>query len=120
MSELEDRINSILSSPEEMEKIMGIARSLSGSLGAQEGTEAAVSAPSGALEGIDPKLMGVIGRLMGQFGSAQDDKTALLNAMKPFLKPERAEAVDRAAKIAKLAHIARLALHDGSGGESTV
>ena len=37
MGEFEEKLNSILSSPEDMEKIMNLARSLSSSAGNQDG-----------------------------------------------------------------------------------
>jgi len=139
MSELEDKLNKILSSPAEMEKIMTIARSLSGSLGAQSPGEspAAGSAPAGAapasggqgldlgsiasgLKDIDPKIFRLATRLINEYMSEKNDKVALLNAIKPYLKEDRRQKIDRAAEIAKLARLAKVALHEFSGGEKIV
>ena len=128
MSELEDKINSILSSPAELEKIMGIARSLSGTLGAgtaqETGNEASppaqnidFSSIASMLGNIDPKTLGIITRIMGEYSSPADDKHALLSAIKPYLKEERREKVDQAFELAKLAKLAKIAFSEFSGGD---
>ncbi|SHH92345.1 hypothetical protein SAMN02745823_01452 [Sporobacter termitidis DSM 10068] len=129
MSELEDKLNKILSSPADMEKIMGIARSLSGSLGAQQpqGEAAAAAAPApdfnaiaSGLKDIDPKIFKLVTRLVSEYSSAQNDKSELLKVIKPYLKEDRREKIDRAAEIAKLAKLARVAFREFSGGEKGV
>ncbi len=120
MSELEDKISSILSSPGEMEKIMEIARSLSGAGSGQPAGGEPTGGASASPEGPDPKLMALLTRLLGEYNSAGSDKTALIRAMKPYLKPERAQAVDRAAQVAKLARLARMAMEEFSGGDGLV
>ena len=116
MAEFEDAINSILSSPQEMEKIMGLARELSGTLGGENGQKStqpqSLPVPAG---GVDPKLVGVMTRIMGEYSSKTSDKQALVNALKPYLKEERRESLDRAVKIALLAHVARTALREFGG-----
>ena len=120
MSEFEDKLNSILSSPEEMEKIMGIARSLSGSLGGNSGDSAdsGSNAPTTDLfSELDPKMLKLLSHLVREYKSPENDKTALMTAMKPYLKPERQAALDKASGIVKLAHLARIALGELSGGD---
>ena len=68
MGEFEDKLNSILSSPKDMEKILGLARELSGSLGGgdeQKDTAAAEVSPKQQSPGFDPKLLSLFTRLMG-------------------------------------------------------
>jgi hypothetical protein len=134
MSELEDKINKILSSPADMEKIMGIARSLSGSLGAQasgDGSAAAAAAAPGqpvpdlnaitsSLKDLDPRIFKIVTHLVGEYVSAKNDKTELLNVLKPYLKEDRRAKIDRAAEVAKLARLAKVALREFSGGEKSV
>ena len=121
MSEFEDKLNSILSSPEEMEKIMGIARSLSGSLGSNSGdsTDSGSAAPPAAdlFSELDPKMLKLLSHLVREYKSPENDKTALITAIKPYLKPERQAALDKASGIVKLAHLARIALGELSGGD---
>jgi hypothetical protein len=139
MSELEEKLNQVLSNPAEMEKIMNIARSLSGSLGAapqnggkpaQQAAEAAqtssslpaldLASMSTVLKDIDPKIFRLITRLAGEYASGTNDKATLLNAMKPYLKEDRREKIDRAAELAKLAKLARVAFSEFSGGDKRV
>ncbi len=121
MSEFEDKLNSILSSPEEMEKIMGIARSISGSLGGNSGgsTDSGSAAPTSAdlFSELDPKMLKLLSHLVREYKSPENDKTALITAIKPYLKPERQAALDKASGIVKLAHLARIALGELSGGD---
>ena len=49
-------------------------------------------------------------RLIGEYSRRDDKKAALLEALKPFLKPERQAKVDQAAKIARLSRVAKAAL----------
>jgi len=128
MDGFEDKLNKILSSPEEMEKIMGLARSLSSSSGpAQDGAPSpqAESGPdlgslTSMLGNVDPKIFGLLGRVLGEYSSKGDDKTALISALKPYLKDDRREKIDKAAQVAKLAKLARTAFSEFSGGESDV
>ena len=120
MGDFEEMLGSILSSPKDMEKIMDLARELTGS---GEGGEKAgerkqepAAAPIPGLGDISPKMLGVIGKLMGELRSQGDGKAALVNSMKPYVRPERREALDRAVKIAKVARLARFAMTE-LGGE---
>ena len=121
MGDFEEMLGSILSSPKDMEKIMGLARELTGSGEGGEKEAEKKTEPSAAaipdLGGISPKMLGVIGKLMGQLRSEGDGKTALVNSMKPYVRPERREALDRAVKIARMARLARLAVTE-LGGEA--
>lgn len=124
MGEFEDKLNQILSSPADMEKIMGLAKSLSGSLGSSgEGSSdsggretGAHSASASPFAGLDPKLLKMAGRVMHEMNSRSDDKAALVSAMKPYVREERYETLDRAVQIAKLAKVARIAMKDFSEG----
>lgn len=118
MSEFEDRLNSLLNDPEQMEKIAGMAKSLMGG-GTDPGPQSQPAADSGAaplLEGLDP---GMLQRVMGMLSNMEqgpDENTALLEAMKPFLKEKRRAKMDRALKLAKMAKMAKLAFGSDLGG----
>ena len=109
MGELEEKLNSILSSPKDMEKIMEIARGLSG---AEPKQEAKTKPPFGE---IDPKMLGVMTRLMKEYTTTKSDKTALLSAMKPYVKSENRSALDKANEILKLTRIAKVAFSEFGG-----
>jgi len=120
MGDFENRLNELLSSPGTMEQIMRLARSLSG--GEQEsGTQGSgpVNAapnpgPADVSGGIDPKLMGLISSVLKEYGSPSD-KAAVINALKPYLKSDRREKVDKALQIAKLAKVAKTMLPELGG-----
>ena len=107
MGELEDQLNSILSDPEQMAKIAGLAKSLMG------GGDDALPPPGEA--GPDPGLLQMLGRAMNT-GGENSREQALLAAMKPYLSEKRRGKIDRAMKLARLARIAGLALGEAGGG----
>ena len=125
MAELEEKLNAILSDPQAMEQILSAARALSGREDGgpdpPEGADRAPSAPGGAGQGapdglfsalgdLDPRWVKLGARLIGEYSRRDDKKAALLEALKPFLKPERQAKVDQAAKIARLSRVAKAAL----------
>lgn len=111
MSELEDRLNSILSDPEQMARISSLAQTLMG------GSESSAEPPSAAPDtGPDSALLGRLGSLLGQGGDA--DKRALLEAMKPYLSEKRRGKLDRAMKLTRMARLARLAMGELGNGET--
>ena len=105
MGELEDRLNSILSDPGQMEKIAGLARSLLGG-------ESAAPEPSAPDAGLLQKL----GGLMAQNAQAPGREQALLAAMRPWLSEKRREKMDRALQLARMARLARIAMGELGGG----
>lgn len=125
MSGFEDKLNAILGNQEAMGQIMALAQSL----GRQEETQSpqvqqeeedgyvsVESQPSaqplpdlgGMLDGIDPKMMQMGMRLLQEYNRADDRNTALLAALRPFVKEERFAKVDRAIQIARLSRVVRV------------
>ena len=116
MSEFEDKINSLLNDPEQMDKIAALAKSL---MGGEEQSSADKSAKSNDMDGFDPAMLGKIAGLLKNSGARESEQTALLNAMKPYLSEKRREKMDKAMKLAKFAEIAELAA-DEFGGDDDV
>lgn len=130
MNGLEDKLNAILGNREAMGQIMAIARSL----GEQEETppadqgegyvpvEEQEEAPDfGALLGsVDPQMMQMGLRLLREYNRGDDRNTALLAALRPFVKEERFAKVDRAIQIARLSRVIRVLFdavrEKGAGG----
>jgi hypothetical protein len=52
---------------------------------------------------------------MGEYSNRDDGKSRLFEAMKPYLKPERQAALDRAAEITKITHLAKIAFKEMGG-----
>ena len=132
MDEFEEKLNSILSSPETMGQIMALANSLSGQPQSnQEDTESeqgaqAPQAPqakapdlSGLFQGMDPAMLQKLMTLWGEFNRGGDEKTRLLQAMRPFLREERQAKLDKAMQIARLSRVIRSAIEQ-IGGEGHV
>jgi hypothetical protein len=139
MSDFEDKLNQVLSSPDTMEQIMSLARSLG--VGNSQATPSSVpesqptppSTPStmpnllsllggGSDEdgGMDPKIAAILLRVASAWNEPDDQKVALLNALRPFLKQERQEKIQRAMQIAKISRVIRVALGVLKGGDGTV
>ena len=133
MGEFEDRINSVLNDPEQMDKIANLAKSLMGGEaqkadpgdGGMMGKlgDLAKGLTGGGPSGrdgpdIDPAMLGKIGRLMKAGNAQNSNERALLEAMKPYLTEKRRQKMDRALQLAKLARIARIAM--GEMGEGDV
>ena len=131
MAEFEEKLNSILGNQEAMGQIMALARSLSGEQsppadgGAQAGEEPpAPSAPEGAppdlsalLGQVNPKLLQTGLQLMGQLQEEEARSTALLNALRPFLREERRARLDRAIQLTRMTKLLRAALTAFGGKE---
>ncbi|MCL2408977.1 MAG: hypothetical protein FWC96_05100 [Oscillospiraceae bacterium] len=134
MSEFEDKISKILSSPEDMEKIINMAKSFSSSLGTEKESAASLEDSGGVpdisslasmlggsagdlLGNMDPKVFGIIGRVLSEYSSKTNDKTDLISAVKPYLKEDRREKIDKATDMARLARLARLAFSEFKGGD---
>ena len=139
MSDFEEKLNAILSNPESMGQIMNLAQSLNLGGGGEPSGEGGPAAPqpeappenasSGIPDGlsglgrllgqIDPKLIGRLLPLAGELaGGGNDERMQLLYALRPFLKPERRDKVERAAKTARLIHVGKKLLQ--SLGENDV
>jgi hypothetical protein len=129
MSEFEDTLNKLLSSPEEMEKIMGLAKSLSAGMGTAQPSAASeppresdASEPQPSSDGgvlpdfLNPKTLGLITRLMGAYQSGGSDKAELFRALRPYLKESERGKLDRASEISKLARLAKIAMSEFSEG----
>lgn len=54
-----------------------------------------------------PALMGALGPMMGGKGGAKDEKSALLLALKPYMSPQRCEAIDKLIMISRLSELMR-------------
>jgi len=142
VSDFEEKLNAILSNPDAMSQVMNLAQSLNLGGGGENpppqqetsppppsggGTPSGGGPDLGNLTGlgsllgqIDPamiqRLLSLVGELTG--GGGNDERMQLLYALRPFLKPERRDKVERAAKTARLIYIGKKLL--STMGESNV
>lgn len=134
MSEWEEKLNTLLSDPDSMARIMNLAKNLSEPEapttpeGAKPPPESgktppqSAAAPSGSasplgdlLGGIDPKTIARYLPLIQKFGATNGNTKQLLLALKPFLKEEKQEKVERAANLARLFVLAKEFFADWEG-----
>lgn len=134
MSELEDRINSLLSDPDQMGKIAQMAKSLMDGSGGNDGgggggetlaqaigsalggeSKAAASSGSG-LDGLDAGMLASLGKLMGGGAAGGgSDKRQLLEAMMPYFSDKRREKMKKALRVAQMAKIAGVVFSEYGG-----
>lgn len=112
MSELDDKLNSILNNPQMMQQIMSLAQSMNSpepQPPAQPQPPQSQPPPpkGGALfdAPIDPSLLSKIAGLM-QRSSIDQDQAQLLKALRPFLSGQKLQKLERAMHAAKMAGIA--------------
>lgn len=140
MAEFDDTLNSLLSNPDAMSQIMQLAQSLSGGQNqpptpqpqqAPQKSQAVPPPPpppipqpsfSGAdllsslTNGIDPSLLFKLMPLIQELGSQQNSNARqLLYALRPYLKTERQEKIERALQLARLFHIGKKFLSEWEG-----
>ena len=131
MSEFEEKLGSILSDPNAMSQIMSLAQALGGTAAPEPHPPADApltaepppdfSTLFSSFGEIDPQMLQTGLRLFSEFSSSDDQRTALLLALKPFLKEERRDKVDQAVRIARLSRVARVAFRLFKGrGDSYV
>ena len=128
MAEFEEKLNNILSNPEAMSQIMQLAQSLGG------GGEPSPSAPpppqpswspppggggdllSSLAGGLDPKWISRLLPLLQELGGQRDSNARnLLYALRPYLKSERQDKIERALQLARLFHLGKKFLSGWEG-----
>lgn len=115
-SDLGTMLESVLSDPAQMEKIASMAQSLMGS--AAKTDEKGESRASENTQDVFSDQGGSIFSLLGKAfnGSHQKSRsTQLLLAMRPYMRSEKQEKLDRAIKIAEIVHIAGFVMKEYGG-----
>ena len=114
MDGLEQRLDSLLSDPESMAKIMDLAKSLNLSPTSQNDTsEDTTVSKETHTEAVAQFPLANLGSLLSEFsgqGLRDDKQTALLKALRPYLRPERQDRLDRAIQTARMVKTAKLAM----------
>lgn len=142
MAEFDDKLNSILSNPDAMSQIMQLAQSLGGDGQSaappppgQPGPQQAPAwgppppqqtPPSGGGGdllsslmgggGLDPGLLSRLLPLIQELGGQRDSNARnLLYALRPYLRSDRQEKVERALQLARLFHLGKKFLSGWEG-----
>lgn len=112
-------LESVLSDPQQMEKIAQMAKSLMGDAAAapeeQASSDVRESPETKKAPGLDLGMFSGIGKML----SGKEEKsrsTALLMAMRPYMRPEKQEKLDRAMNITRMVHIAGVVMKEYGGG----
>ena len=118
MSELDDKLNSILSNPAMMQQIMSLAQALNQSEAQQPQQQQQPPPPpvqqnqvqqanfaSSNERALNPNLLSKIAGIM-QRGSIDKNQQALLRALRPYLSKQKLDKLERAVHAAKMAGIA--------------
>ena len=125
MAELDEKLNTLLSDPNSMAQIMQMAQQLSVTMGG--GTDNAPpaqqpppppAAPPAALPplgGLDPQVLARFLPLLQEYSRSNSQTMQLLYALRPYLKPERQEKVERALQLARLFRIGKKFLSGREG-----
>lgn len=111
MSELEDKLGSILSDPQMMGQIMNMARALGSAQNSPPPQPAAPALPSGP--SIDPRVIQSLIGLAQQSGVDQNQQT-LLQALRPYLSQGRVNKLEKAMRAARMAGAASSFLNSGA------
>ena len=141
MAEFDDKLNSILSNPDAMSQIMQLAQSLGGSSsappppgqpdpqqapawGPPPSQQTAPPPPGGGDllsslmggGGLDPGLLARLLPLIQELGGQRDSNARnLLYALRPYLRSDRQEKVERALQLARLFHLGKKFLSGWEG-----
>ncbi len=107
MSELEEKLGSVLNNPQLMQQIMAMAQSLGASQPQSPPKQESPAPPN-----LDPKLLQNIAGLARQ-GNVDSNQQALLCALGPYLSRERVGKLERAMKAARMAGAASVFLNSG-------
>lgn len=121
MSELEDKLNALLSDPDGMSQVLELAQKLSGQHDAAEAAPAAAAqeephSPLSALLGGEADgeaLRRLLPLLERSARPESGEAAALLYALRPFLREERRGKVERAVQLARMLSLGRAFLSDG-------
>ena len=104
MSELEEKLNSVLKNPQLMQQIMSMAQNM-GNTSPPEPATATEPMPE-----LDLNLIRQISG-MAQKGTIDRNQQSLLKALGPYLSPERISKLEKAMRAAKMAQFATVFLN---------
>lgn len=110
MPDLNELLAQVMSNPQAMEQMQSLAQSL-GLQGTQGQTPPQPTPPAPISDAMPDatQLMGTLLQMSRSMGG-DDRQIALIQALKPFVRPERARKLEQAIQVAKMARLAGNAL----------
>lgn len=112
MSEMEEKLGAILSNPQMMQQIMGMAQALGASQPPKEEPQRPPEPSKPPLPDFDPRMLQSIAGLAGKSGVDANQQT-LLKALSPYLSQNRIRKLERAMRAARMAGAASAFLNSG-------
>lgn len=103
MSEMDEKLNSILSNPQLMQQIMTLAQSMNQNTDSHN-VKGEQPSPASSSE-INTTILNRVSSIM-QHGTIDRDQQSLLKALSPYLSPQKIRKLERAMHAAKMASIA--------------
>ncbi len=126
MDELERALRAVLDDPAQLQELRELAGSMGFSVPQAQPERAPVPDPPESepkpVQAVFQQLPEPAAAMLRQAGKMDKRQEALLLALKPFLRKERQEKIDRALHAARLASLASLALKNrgrGPGAKET-
>ena len=108
MSEMEDKLNTVLSNPQLMQQIMTMAQSL----GHPSESSPEPPQPEPQLPSVDLAMVQKLSGFANQSGVDREQQ-ALLKALTPYLSREKVAKLEKAMRAAKMARLASTFLNQG-------
>ena len=114
MSDIQDKINKILSDPEALKQLQGLGAQL-GLSGDSPVSQPSSLPPAPIVSGANGELMSALTKFAPMISgfSEDDDVSRLLHALRPFLSEEKQQKLDRARRLMKLVRIIPLIKDSG-------
>ena len=112
MSDIETKIQNLLSSPDGMEQVLEMVQSLGSNMKSEESV-AGETFPqlSGLLDGLSQDQLGMILGFIEDYRDENDRRFHMLHALREYVKPEDVLHLEKAKQIVKLTKVAKHALH---------
>lgn len=111
MSEMEEKLNALLSNPQLMQQIASMAQAMGGE-SANRPTDQKEQPTVPPMPAFDPQLLQTIAQTVGKTGIDNNQKS-LLHALSPYLSAYRVQKLERAMQAARLAGAASAFLNAG-------
>ncbi len=112
MSELQDKLNQILSNPEALKQVQSLGAQLGLTQNSEPPPKPAQSKPPQSQ--ISSDMMGAFAKIAPMLSTIKEDDTSrLLHSLRPFLSEEKQHRLDQAEKMLKILKIMPLIKNSG-------
>lgn len=129
MADLDEKLSALLSDPSSMAQVMQLAQQLATNFGgtqvekksdpstteSRQASEQTIPEISQLFGSIDPVMMAKYIPLLQEMGRTNNQTMNLLYALRPFLKEEKRDKIERAARLARLIHIGKKFFTEAGG-----